>query len=94
MLRNATLLAASLSAALVIACGLAFAGLGPASPPSPAVVVDPAAATDAPTAEPPVQVDTVYLTPKATPRSVTITKVRTASSHHGDGEHESEGGSD
>ena len=61
---------------------------------SPAVAVDTAAVIDAPTAEPPVQVDTVYLTPKATPRNVTVTKVRTVSGHSGNGEHETEGGGD
>lgn len=87
MLQKLVLLAASLVTALVIVGGLAVAGFGPAHRADAIQVVDATAAVDTP-APAPVQVDTVYLTPEATPRDITVTEVRVAT--RGDGEHENE----
>jgi len=90
MLNRIALFAASLAAALVIAAGMALAGIGPGSDMAPASVasadpaVDPAAATTAPDPTPQVQVDTVYLAPKATPRVIVTKVIKTKPASHGD----------
>jgi hypothetical protein len=100
MLKKISLLAASLTAALVLAGGLALAGFGPGTASdqpqlvNDAAPVAPVSTADAATQEPPVQIDTVYLTPKATPKSITVTKVRVTKASSGGGEHEHEGGDD
>lgn len=88
MANKLVLAAASLGAALVLAIGLAAAGFSPQAPAVDAMqAVDQVAPSD-PAA--PVQVDTIYLAPAATPEEITITKVKEAS-HHEDGEdHEGE----
>jgi hypothetical protein len=92
MLRAAILFVASLAAALVIATGLSLAGLAPA-PAAPAAQVADTVATQPPP-DPPVQVDTVYLTPTRPPRHITVTKVRTTAPARGGDGAEHEGGGD
>lgn len=103
MFSRIALFAGSLAAALVLAAGLAYIGLAPATT-APAgaqaqvEVVDTAAVTaDTPQANE-VQVDTVYLSPQATPAVTEVVKVvhkkaaaGTSSSGEGD---EHEGGDD
>lgn len=81
MLHRLALFAASLSAALVIAGGLALAGFAPVWPPAAPQAADVAGGQ----ASAPVQVDTVYLAPPAAPEEVTVTKVQSTG---GDDEHE------
>jgi hypothetical protein len=87
MIQKLTIFLASLAAALVLAGGLALAGFGPA--PSAADVgqqVEPVAAPATAAPEAPVQIDTVYLTPKEAPKEITVTEVKHVTS--GGGEHE------
>ncbi|HYN48065.1 MAG TPA: hypothetical protein VER83_04315 [Candidatus Nanopelagicales bacterium] len=100
MLNKIALLVASLTAALVIAGGLALAGFGAPSPAADMQAVDavvvPADAAVPADAGAPVQVDTIYLAPQPTPEEITVTQVKEAS-HHDDDEdegHESEGEDD
>jgi hypothetical protein len=87
MIQRLALFAASLAAALVIAGGLAVAGFGPDQ-----TAAEPAVEQVASTPEsPPVQVDTVYLTPQASPEQITVTKVKTAA-RSGENEAEHDGG--
>ena len=93
MINRIALLAASLVAGLVLAAGLAVAGFGPATPAADAQALDPAiesaaAATDTPAATDPAQVETVYLTPQATPEVIVNTVVDTASAGGDDDGHE------
>lgn len=88
MVHRLALFVASLTAALVLAAGLALGGLIPAQP-VPVVADAAPAAMDAPP-QPTVQVDTVYVTPKVKPKHVTIT--RSVRSGGGEREHEHEGG--
>jgi hypothetical protein len=95
MFHRVALFTASLAAALVVAGGLALAGLTPGQPtPATTQLVQPAAATaDAPTqppAQPAIQIDTVYLTPVSPPQEVTLTKVQvvTKAAPGGDGEND------
>jgi len=92
MIHRLAIFAATLVAAAGLAVGLVIAGLAPATAP---VAAEPASAPLATTEVPPpvVQVDTVYLTPKATPEDVVVTKIVTAS-RNGDGENENEGSDD
>ena len=90
MVHRLALFVASLTAALVIAAGLALGGLFPTQP-AP-VAADPAPASLDATPQPTVQVDTVYVTPKVKPKHVTVT--RTVRSSSGEGEHEREGRGD
>jgi hypothetical protein len=77
MTSKLALLVASLTAALVLAAGLALTGFGPQSGPDAVQLAEPVAATaDAPAPEPTIQVDTVYLAPRPTPQDVVVTKVR------------------
>ena len=85
------LFAASLAASGVLAAGLAFAGLASAPTPAADFTVT-ASATDAPP-EPITQIDTVYVTPQATPAEVVVTQAAPAS-EHGDDEGDDEGGDD
>jgi hypothetical protein len=104
MLNRVALLAASAVAALVIAGGLALSGFGPQQPAVDAVQVVDAVAGPADAAAPDasVQVDTIYLTPQATPGVIDVTQVREASRHvdeddggeHEGGEHEGGEGHD
>ncbi len=96
MVHRIALFAASLAAALVIAGGLALAGLGPQQPAADAVVVmdQVAAPTDAVAPEATVQVDTIYLTPQATPEQITVTKVQVAAKQGGEADESGEGGDD
>jgi len=89
MVHRVALFIASLTAALVLAAGLALSGLAPAADPAPAVADVQPAATD-PAPKPTVKVDTVYVTPKVKPRHVTVT--RTVGTTRGSGEHEHERG--
>lgn len=91
MIQRVALFVASLSAAVVLAAALALGGLAPAADPAAAITDAPPAATDAP-AQPTVQVDTVYVTPKVKPKHVTVSRTVRASS--GEREHEREGGGD
>ena len=93
MLKKIALAASSLTAALVIAGGLALAGFGAPAPAADMQVVDQAVApidTAAPaSAVAPVQVDTIYLAPQPTPQEITVTQVKEAkhsSGESGDGE--------
>jgi hypothetical protein len=88
MPQKIALFAASMAAALVIAGGLALAGLAPQAPDAGAVqVVDQVAATADPVPpEPAVQVDTVYLTPQVKPKDITVTKVKVAKATGGETE--------
>jgi hypothetical protein len=104
MLKKFALLAASLTAALTIAGGLALAGFGAPSPASDMQVVDavmPADAAVPADAAAPVQVDTIYLAPQPTPEEITVTRVKEASHHddddrdeHEDDEHDGGEGED
>jgi hypothetical protein len=93
MIHRVALLVASLAAALVLAVGMAMAGLAPASSPAPRTDGDQVvAATDsAAPPEPAIQVDTVYLVPPGEPADVTLTKVVRAPSGEHEDEHESGG---
>lgn len=94
MLQKIALLVASLVATLVIAGGLALSGFGPAQPAADAVqVVDAVAGpSDGAAPDPAIQVDTIYLTPQATPELIDVTQVKEASHREdedsNDGEHE------
>lgn len=93
MIHRLAIFAATLVAAAGLAVGLVIAGLGPTTAPVAAEpVAAPVATTDVPA--PAVQVDTVYLAPKATPEDVVVTKVVTASHRGEDGEDEREGSDD
>jgi hypothetical protein len=85
MLHKIALLVASVVTALVIAGGLALSGFGPHQPVADAVqLVDAVAGpTDAAAPDGPVQVDTIYLAPQATPGVIDVTQVKEAS-HHAD----------
>jgi hypothetical protein len=91
MVHRVALFLASLTAALVLAAGLAIGGLAPAADPAPLTADVAPAATDAAPA-PTVKVDTVYVTPKVKPKHITVT--RTVPSRSGAGENEHEGGGD
>lgn len=92
MLKKIALIAASMTASLTIAGGLALAGFGaPVAPGTAAdmqVVDQVVAPVDATAPEPTVQVDTIYLTPQAIPAEITVTKVQVAkaAAHGDDGE--------
>ncbi len=91
MLRKIALAAASMTAALVLAGGLALAGFGAPSPAADLQVVDqaaPAGVTAPADGAAPVQVDTIYLAPQPTPAEITVTQVKEASHQSEDGEHE------
>lgn len=91
MIKKIALIASSLTAALVIAGGLALAGFGAPAPAADMQVVDqavaPVDASPPADAAAPVQVDTIYLAPQPTPEEITVTQVKEAA-HHGDDEHE------
>ena len=93
MVQRLALFLASLTAALVLAAGLALSGLAPATDPAPVMADVALAATDA-VPKPTVQVDTVYVTPKVKPKHVTVTRTVASSSRSGDGEQEHERGGD
>jgi hypothetical protein len=88
MIHRVAIFAASLVAAGALAVGLVIAGLAPATAPVDAQPVSApvVAATDTPA--PVVQVDTVYVTPQATPKDVVVTRTVKAKSHDDDEEHE------
>ncbi len=93
MIHRLAIFAATLVAAAGLAVGLVVAGLAPGTAPAAAEPVSaPVATTEVP--PPVVQVDTVYLTPKATPKDVIVTRVVTASHRGEDGENEREGSDD
>ncbi len=93
MIHRLAIFAATLVAAAGLAVGLVIAGLGPTTAPVAAEPVSsPVATTDAPA--PVVQVDTVYLAPKPTPKDVFVTKVVSASRSGDDGANEHEGSDD
>ncbi|MEO5964549.1 MAG: hypothetical protein ABIR11_03720 [Candidatus Limnocylindrales bacterium] len=86
MVQRIALLAASLTTALVLAAGLALAGLAPGIP-VPAAADQPVATTaDAGSPAPAIQVDTIYVTPTGAPVEVTVHKVVTAARQGDDGE--------
>jgi hypothetical protein len=90
MVQRIALFVASLAAVVVIVVGLQAAGVGSPAP-RPAAVASAASPTDAvPT--PRIPVDTVYVAPPQTPRTVVIHK--TAPAAIGGYETESEGGGD
>ena len=92
MIRKLAIIVSSLTAALVIAGGLALAGFGAPAPASDVQVVDQAVApVDAATPiDPaaPIQVDTIYLAPEPTPEEITVTQVKEAKHHSDDDEDE------
>jgi hypothetical protein len=91
MLKKIALLAASLTAALALAGGLALAGFGAPSPAADMQAVDAVAVpVDAttPADAAPVQVDTIYLAPQPTPAEITVTKIKEAKHQSTAGEHE------
>jgi hypothetical protein len=102
MIKKIALLASSLTAALVIAGGLALAGFGAPAPAADMQVVDqvlPADAAATVDGAAPVQVDTIYLAPQPTPEEITITQVKEAKHHDDDADeghegHEGEGEDD
>lgn len=74
MIHRVAIFAASLVVALGLAVGLVVAGLAPGSAPGTVQPVSaPVGATEDPA--PIVQVDTVYVAPRATPEDVVVTKV-------------------
>ncbi len=85
MIHRFAFFAASLAAAVALAVGLALAGFAPAGAPAGAA---PVTATIDPLPQPTVQVDTVYLSPPATPQDVTVTKVVGPSGGEDGNEHE------
>jgi hypothetical protein len=85
MINRIALFIASLTAAAVLAFGLAATGLVPLGPSSTA---GPVAVTDPPP-QPTVQVDTVYLTPPVAPQDITVTRTVTS---HGERDEGHEGG--
>lgn len=93
MIKKLALAASSLTAALVIAGGLALAGFGAPAPAADMQVVDQAVAPADPAAPAdvaaPVQVDTIYLAPQPTPQEITVTQIKEAKHHSDDDEHES-----
>ncbi len=87
MIQKLTILIASLAAALVLAGGLALAGFGPAQPATDTVqLVDQVATPPTAAPEAPVQVDTIYLTPKEAPKEITVTQVKQVTSSGGENE--------
>jgi hypothetical protein len=90
MIHRVAIFAASLVAAGALAIGFVIAGLAPAATPIAAQPVSaPAAATDSPA--PVVQVDTVYVTPQATPQDVIVTNTVSAPGGGEGNEHEGAG---
>jgi hypothetical protein len=83
MIHRVAFFVASLTAALALAFGLAFMGVGPSTTPGGAV--QQVAATVDPPPQPTVQVDTVYLTPPVAPQDVTVTKTVTGGGERDDG---------
>ncbi len=81
MRNRLALFAASLAASGVLAAGLVFVGLSPAPVPAADATIT-APVTNAPPA-PITQIDTIYVTPQATPAEVVVTQV-VPSKHHGD----------
>jgi hypothetical protein len=74
MIHRIAIFAASLVATAGLVVGLVVAGFAPApAPVNPGPVSDTVATTDSPA--PVVQVDTVYVTPQATPQDIVVTKV-------------------
>jgi hypothetical protein len=99
MFQRIILLVVSVTAALMLAVGLALAGFGPAAPTADVQAVDAVADPAPPTAVagPPseaVQVDTVYLEPAPAPEVVVAKVVRTAPAGRHDDEGENEGEDD
>ena len=96
MIRKLAIIVSSLTAALVIAGGLALAGFGAPAPAADVQVVDQAVApVDAATPiDPaaPIQVDTIYLAPEPTPEEITVTQVKEASHHDDEDDEGHEGG--
>ena len=80
MIERVALFVGSLASALVLAAALAVAGVHPAAPSAPAAALSP---TVSQPTDPPVQVDTVYLTQPA-PKQVVVH--RTVGARHGDDE--------
>lgn len=92
MTSRIALLAASLAAALVLAAGVVSIGLTPGGAADTLPGAEPVSATAAAPAaspEPVTQVDTIYLTPQATPK-VIVNKVVSTTPASGGGEHEDE----
>jgi hypothetical protein len=94
MIQRVAILAASLVAAAGLAVGAVVAGIAPDAPPVAAEPISApvVAATDAP--QPLVQVDTVYVTPQATPEDVVVIKTVSARPKGDDDENEHEGSDD
>jgi hypothetical protein len=98
MASRIALFTASLAAALVLAAGMALIGMAPGGVADAAPVADPVAATapaPAATPDPVTQVDTVYLTPQATPKVIVTKVVKTKpAAPSGENENESESETD
>jgi len=98
MIHRVGLFIASLAAAGTLVVALSLAGFAPGGGTAGATIAapnqDPAAASAQ--ADPPVQVDTIYLTAPEKPVTITEHRVVPASTsgEHEDGEHETEGGED
>ena len=86
------LFVAACAAALVLVVGFTFAGMAPGAATTGAPVSVPVAATAPAPPQPVTQVDTVYLTPQATPQVVVTQVVQTQTASGG--EHENESGND
>lgn len=89
MINRSALAVAAAVAALVLAVGLALAGLGPAALVADSQAADPVAEPAAATSGAPapleaVQVDTVYLQPQATPEVIVNRIVQSAPGGHRD----------
>ena len=94
MTNRIVLAAASATAALALAAGLALSGFGPGADQATAPVSDPVVAATDQVPAPVVQVDTVYVAPEPTPQEIVVTEVRAVAGQdgeHEDGEHEGEG---
>ena len=92
MIHRVAIFVASLVAAAELAVGLGIAGLAPAAAPVAAQPVSIPFVASTETPPPVVQVDTVYVTPQATPADVIVTKVVKAA-HGGEGD-DNEGSGD
>lgn len=92
MPQRIAIFAASLATALVVAAGLAIAGMAPSTAPAeaPVAAADTVETTGA-AATPVVQVDTIYLAPQPSPQEIVI---KQTSAKHGDDEGEHEGEDD
>ena len=96
MIHRAGLFLASLAAAGALVVALSLAGFAPGGGAASGIVtpagqVPPAASVQA---DPPVQVDTIYLAAPEKPATITVHRVASASAAGEAGDHENEGSDD